>query len=62
MGRVHCHSGRPLVRSSATTEAGPDVTYITPFMTIGVFPADGGQRADTSTPAAATPRSSAKFA
>jgi hypothetical protein len=36
IGRVHCHNGRPLFTLSATTAAGPEVTYITPLATIGV--------------------------
>jgi hypothetical protein len=36
IGRVHLHSGRPLFTLSATTAAGPEVTYMTPLATIGV--------------------------
>src|SRR3954467_8528471 len=36
IGRVHSHSGLPLLRSSAATIVGPDVTYMIPLATTGV--------------------------
>src|SRR5713226_5284957 len=45
IGRVHSQSALPLLRSSAATAVGPDVTYITLLATTGVAasdPAPGG--------------------
>src|SRR5262245_35738170 len=40
IGLLHSQIGRPLRTSSATTDAGADVTYITPSATIGVPSSD----------------------
>src|SRR6267378_5906316 len=50
IGRVHSQIGLPLFRSSALTDVGPDVRYITPLATTGVHsidPVPGGWNTHT---------------